>query len=178
MRFTWRHCVKSVQYAVFFWCVFSWIWTDYGLFSPNTGKYPPQKPPYWSTFHAVKTRQLFDQIVNLYIDVEGLMLSGNEFHMCSPCYTTFCFQTFQCFRNKYKDCLVCEMISRTINISSIKFWFRSLNVLKASKIIWESRWVWQETVRLDQFLITAAFSGASIIRMWCLFCYYGIYFLV
>ena len=25
----------------------------YGVFSPNAGKYGPEKAPYWDTFHAV-----------------------------------------------------------------------------------------------------------------------------
>ena len=27
--------------------------SKYGVFSPNTGKYGPEKPPYLDTFHAV-----------------------------------------------------------------------------------------------------------------------------
>ena len=37
-----RHCVKSVQIPSFF-----------SVFSPNTGKYGPEKIPYLDTFHAV-----------------------------------------------------------------------------------------------------------------------------
>ena len=37
------HCVKSVQIRSFFWSVFS----------PNAGKYGPEKTPYLDTFHAV-----------------------------------------------------------------------------------------------------------------------------
>ena len=36
------HCVKSVQIRSFFWSVFS----------PDTGKYGPEKTPYFDTFHA------------------------------------------------------------------------------------------------------------------------------
>ena len=39
------HCVKSVQIRSFFWFVFS----------PNTGKYRPEKTPYLDTFNAVST---------------------------------------------------------------------------------------------------------------------------
>ena len=38
-----EHCVKSVQIRSFFWSVFS----------PNAGKYGPEKTPYLDTFHAV-----------------------------------------------------------------------------------------------------------------------------
>ena len=37
------HCLKSVQIQNFFWSVFS----------PNTGKYRPEKAPYLDTFHSV-----------------------------------------------------------------------------------------------------------------------------
>ena len=46
------HCVKSVQMGGFFWSVFSLIWT-FPSFSPNAGKYGPEKTPYLDTFHAV-----------------------------------------------------------------------------------------------------------------------------
>ena len=36
-------CVKSVQLQSFFWSVFS----------PNTGKYGPEKTQYFNTFHVV-----------------------------------------------------------------------------------------------------------------------------
>ena len=54
------HCMKSVQIRSFFRSVFSRIRTEYGeirylsvLFSPNAGKYGPEKTPYLDTFHAV-----------------------------------------------------------------------------------------------------------------------------
>ena len=37
------HCVKRVQIRSFLWSVFS----------PNAGKYGPEKTPYFNTFHAV-----------------------------------------------------------------------------------------------------------------------------
>ena len=40
------HCVKSIQIRVFSGPYFS-------VLSPNTGKYKPEKTPYWDTFHAV-----------------------------------------------------------------------------------------------------------------------------
>ena len=53
------HCVNRVQIESFFWTVFSCIRTEYGdllrksVFSPNTGKYGPEKTLYLDTFHAV-----------------------------------------------------------------------------------------------------------------------------
>ena len=44
------HCVKSVQIRSIFWSVFSHIRTE---FSPNAGKYGPEKTLYLDTFHAV-----------------------------------------------------------------------------------------------------------------------------
>ena len=46
---------KVSKYGVFFWSVFSRIRTEYGeiVFSPNAGKYGPEKTPYLDTFHAV-----------------------------------------------------------------------------------------------------------------------------
>ena len=46
------HCVKFVQIQSFFWSVFSRIRTV-SVFSPNTGKYGPEKTPYLDNFHAV-----------------------------------------------------------------------------------------------------------------------------
>ena len=46
------HCVKSVQIQSFFWSVFS----------PNTGKYGPEKTPYLDTFHAVIHSANFDSL--------------------------------------------------------------------------------------------------------------------
>ena len=59
------HFVKSIQIWSFFWSIFSNIRTEYGeilcgqmrtylsVFSPNAGKYRPEKTPYLDTFHAV-----------------------------------------------------------------------------------------------------------------------------
>ena len=60
-NFVLTHCVESAQIPSFFWSVFSHIWTEYGeirtrknsVFSPNAGKYGPEKTPYLETFHAV-----------------------------------------------------------------------------------------------------------------------------
>ena len=59
-----NHCVKSVQIRSFFWSVFSCIWTEYGdwisIFSPNTGKYGPEKTPPLDSFHAVTDIASYD----------------------------------------------------------------------------------------------------------------------
>ena len=48
------HCVKSVQIRSYFWSVFYCIRTEYGdlrsKFSPNTGKYGPEKNPVFGQF--------------------------------------------------------------------------------------------------------------------------------
>ena len=56
-----NHCVKSVKIRSFFRSVFSCIRTEYGdlLFSPNTGKYRPEKTPYLDTFHAVNFTEIY-----------------------------------------------------------------------------------------------------------------------
>ena len=41
-----HHCVKCVQIRSISWSVFP-------VFELNTGKYGPEKTPYWDTFHAV-----------------------------------------------------------------------------------------------------------------------------
>ena len=48
--------VKSVQIWNLLWSVFSCIRSkcgDFSVFSPNTGKYGPEKTPHLDTFHAV-----------------------------------------------------------------------------------------------------------------------------
>ena len=56
-----HHCVKIVQIRSFFWSVFSFIRTKYRntVFSPNTGKYGPEKTPFLDTFHAVHEHQVY-----------------------------------------------------------------------------------------------------------------------
>ena len=49
------HSVKKVQIRSFFWSVFSRIRTEYGeillsVFSPNAGKYGPEKIGIWTLF--------------------------------------------------------------------------------------------------------------------------------
>ena len=53
--------MKSVQIRSFFYSVFSCIRRDtpyLSVFSPNVGKYGPEKTPYLDTFHTVKVWQL------------------------------------------------------------------------------------------------------------------------
>ena len=52
---------KVSKYGVFFWSVFSRIRTEYGeiVFSPNAGKYGPEKTPYLDTFHTVRSCKIF-----------------------------------------------------------------------------------------------------------------------
>ena len=47
------HYMKSVQIRSFFWSVFSGIRTEYGVFSPNAGKYGSEKTPYLDSFDTV-----------------------------------------------------------------------------------------------------------------------------
>ena len=61
------HCVKSFQIRSFFWSVFSRIRTEYGVFSgpylsvfsPNVGKYRPEKTGYLGTFDAVSKNKIW-----------------------------------------------------------------------------------------------------------------------
>ena len=46
------HCVRRVQLRSLFGSVFYRIWIEY-VFSPNKGKYGPEKTPYLDTSHAV-----------------------------------------------------------------------------------------------------------------------------
>ena len=51
----WTHCVKSVQIRSFF----------SSIFSPNMGKYGPEKTPCLDTFHAVTLNWSYYHAVNL-----------------------------------------------------------------------------------------------------------------
>ena len=54
------HCVKKVELRGFFWSAFSCIRTEYGdLFSPNTGKYGPEKTPCLDIFYAVSSTVMY-----------------------------------------------------------------------------------------------------------------------
>ena len=73
------HCVKSVQTRSFLWSLFSCIRTEYventkKIFSPNTGKYGPEKTPYLDTFHAVTMKDLNFHLPNIFplsLDITG-----------------------------------------------------------------------------------------------------------
>ena len=61
------NCVKTVQIRSFFWSIFSRIRTEYGteyltVFSPNAGKYGPEKTSYLDTCHAVSHQKVFFKI--------------------------------------------------------------------------------------------------------------------
>ena len=49
-----RHYVKSVQTRGFYEPYFLVFGLNAGIFSPNTGKYGPEKAPYLDTFHAAR----------------------------------------------------------------------------------------------------------------------------
>ena len=64
------HCVKSDQIRSYFWCVFSYIRIEYrdltrsyfwSVFSPNKGKYGPEITPYFDTFHAVYSWDIYQE---------------------------------------------------------------------------------------------------------------------
>ena len=65
------HSLKSVSIRSFFCPVFSCIRIKYRyflyVFSPNTGKYEPEKTPYLETFHAV---QIFCKFLLIFILLE------------------------------------------------------------------------------------------------------------
>ena len=64
--------MNSVQIRSFFWSVFSRILTEYlSLFSPNAGKYEPEKTSYLDTFHAV----CFWMFVNKHLIYLGCLIS-------------------------------------------------------------------------------------------------------
>ena len=52
LGFRLKHYVKSVQIRSFFW--FFLLCISLSVFSPNAGKYGPEKTPYLDTFHAVE----------------------------------------------------------------------------------------------------------------------------
>ena len=66
--------MKNVQIQRFFWSVFSCIWTEFGdlrrIFSPNTGKYGPEKPPYLDTYFPISR--------SVYEGHEGHLYFNNE----------------------------------------------------------------------------------------------------
>ena len=62
-----EHCVKSVQIQSFFWSLFPAfvLNTEYlSVFSPNAGKYGPEKTPYLDTFNAVEDFQIWKNILH------------------------------------------------------------------------------------------------------------------
>ena len=71
---------KCPNGAVFFWSVFSRIWTEDGdllrkisKFSPNAGKYRLEKSPYLDIFHVV----IKYIILCLIVKVQNMILGSN-----------------------------------------------------------------------------------------------------
>ena len=54
----------------------SFLWSVFSAFSPNAGKYGPEKTPYLTTFHAViailKTRFLFSEQILIRLSLQYL----------------------------------------------------------------------------------------------------------
>ena len=78
-----KHCVKSVQIRSFFWSVFfphsDWIRRDtpyLSVFSPNAGKYGPDKTPYLHTFHTVKVLSISSNINPTFVPCSRGYISG------------------------------------------------------------------------------------------------------
>ena len=76
------HCMRSIQIRSFFFSIFSRIRTSYlSVFSPNAGKYGPEKTPDLGTSHAVYVfyfliHHVLDGMVGMfeYLVVESLKL--------------------------------------------------------------------------------------------------------
>ena len=56
-------CVKSVKYGVF---------SHLSVFSPNAGKYGPEKTPYLDTFHAYVSLQIRFEALNFRSSLEEI----------------------------------------------------------------------------------------------------------
>ena len=87
------HCVKSVQIRNFFWPVFSRSRTEYGeirskwywVFSPNAGKYEPEKTPYRIQSECGKIRSRKSSVSGHF---SRSACSSNSWHFRSK-YMTF-----------------------------------------------------------------------------------------
>ena len=84
------HCVKCVQMRSFFWFVFS----------PNAGKYGPEKTPFMDTFH----------IVTIFINASPIKIKSwmNVWHFAALLYVEICsclvFGFSGCIQKKLKSC--------------------------------------------------------------------------
>ena len=65
-----NHCVKSTQIRSFFWSAQSKSEQIF-VFSPNTGKYRPEKTPYLVTSQSVN-KKLFWKIPEGEVNVDGV----------------------------------------------------------------------------------------------------------
>ena len=82
-----QHNVKSVQIRSFFLVRIFRIWTEYQekpVFSPNVGKYEPEKTPYSDTFHAVL--HILKDFLTCFLKTSGTVLdlckaTMRHFHM-------------------------------------------------------------------------------------------------
>ena len=100
--------MKCVQIRSFFWSVFS----------PNAGKYGPEKTPYLDTFHAV----LFMQIT-LHIELwESENIKNNR---VTECFKNYNIEKILCFKFKSKLLFYANTIEKRI----INGWFYGFMVL-------------------------------------------------
>ena len=116
-----KDCVKSVQIRSFFWSVFFRIRTEYGdlpwisIFTPNAGKYGPEKCPYLNTFHTVTTQKLtWKYFLSLWADTMALIHLFPDCHKCSdnapPTFHTECKVTYSslCYQQTNR-CTKCRL---------------------------------------------------------------------
>ena len=77
------HCVKSVQIRSF-----SGPYFPISVFSPNTGKYGPEKTPYLDTFHAVlcsmSSHSCITSIKNVTV-IDVKLFEWNDMRVTLPC---------------------------------------------------------------------------------------------
>ena len=86
-----HHCVKSGQ-------IWSYFWSAFSCFSPNTGKYRPEITPYLDTFHAVHFTYIWTIFPKSFCCFDNLIyLTTSEYFIVSMKFTQlsldFCFKT-------------------------------------------------------------------------------------
>ena len=72
------HCVKSVQIQSFCWSVFSRSKEYLSVFSPNAGKYGPEKTPYLDTLHAALSTMFLIISKLSFWGQKSSLVSGNQ----------------------------------------------------------------------------------------------------
>ena len=101
------HCVKSVQIRSFFW----------SIFSLSTGKYGPEKTPYFDAFHAVFIVSSLTEIQYLQIEPGRKGAHTNESMMLKIFYLYGFLRITKCvswaLENKYL--LVYKLLSVQLN---------------------------------------------------------------